>query len=133
MIDFSKLYDHAYKSSTTGGLSCLPYPSEHGSLGINRAGGWTWVRSPRWKGLGTLHSTFSGKYGGIDLGCHHHNLVRALTLYIPVHAMVAFKCHDALPKSADQVNLKCMYDILTPPCTYGIPLTGMFATTRDFS
>ena len=95
VVDFSKLYKHAYKSSTTRALYCLLYPSEHGNLGIDRAGGWTWVRSPMWKGLGTLHSTFSGKYGGIDLGLHHHNLVNALTLYTPVHATVSFKCHDA--------------------------------------
>ena len=31
------------------------------------------------------------------------------------------------PKFADQENLKCMNDILTPQCTYGIPLTGMLA------
>ena len=95
MVDFSNLYKLADKSSSTGGLTCLLYPSEHGSLGIDRAGGWTWVRLLRWKGLGTLHSTFSCKYGGIDLGRHHHNLVNALTLYTPVRAMVSFKCHDA--------------------------------------
>ena len=40
-------------------------------------------------------SPFSGKYGGIDLGLNHHNLVNALTLYTPVRAIVSFKCHDA--------------------------------------
>ena len=40
-------------------------------------------------------SPFFGKYGGIDLGLHHHNLVNALTLYTPVRATVSFKCHDA--------------------------------------
>ena len=58
---------------------------------------------------------------------HHHNLAKALTLYTPVRATVSFKWHDALPKFVDQAKLKCMYDILTPPCTYGIPLTGMLA------
>ena len=55
---------------------------------------------------------FFGKYGGIDLGLYHHNLVNALTLYTPVRAMV---------------NIKCMNDILIRPCTYRIPLTGMLA------
>ena len=82
--------------------------------------------SPRWKSLGSI-PLFSGKYGGIDLGLHHHNLANALTLYTPVRATVSFKCHDALTKFADQANLKCMNDILTPPCTYEIPLTGMLA------
>ena len=64
--------------------TCLLYPSEHGSLGIDRAGGMTCVRI-----------TFFGKYGGIDLCLHHHNLVNALTLYTLVRATVSFKCHDA--------------------------------------
>ena len=41
------------------------------------------------------HFTFSDKYGGIDMGLHHHNLANALTLYTPVRATVSFKCHDA--------------------------------------
>ena len=47
-------------------------------------------------GRALAHVTFSGKYGGIDLGLHHHNLVKDLTLYTPVRATVSFKCmmHD---------------------------------------
>ena len=40
--------------------------------------------------------------------------------------------YDACSKFADQANLKCMYEILTPPRTYGIPLTGCLLKTRDF-
>ena len=58
---------------------------------------------------------------------HHHNLANALTLHTPVRATVSCKCHDAWPKFADHAKLKCMYDILIPPCTYRIPLTGMLA------
>ena len=68
--------------------TCLLYPSEHGSLGIDRAVEGPVSASPRWKGLGTLHFKFSGKYGGIDLGRHHHNLVRALNL------IYSSTCHD---------------------------------------
>ena len=87
---FQNCIKHAYKSSTTGGLSCLLYPSEHGSLGIDCAVEGSVSASPRWKGLGTLHSTFSGKYGGIDLGRHHHNLVTALNL------IYSCTCHGLL-------------------------------------
>ena len=106
VVDFSNYMNHAYKLSITRGLSCLLYPCEHGSLVIDRSGGWTWVRSPRWKGMGTLHSTFSDKYGGIDPGLHHHNLVNALTLYTPVRVTVSFKCHDARPKFVNQAKSK---------------------------
>ena len=87
---FQNCIKHAYKSSTTGGLSCLLYPSEHGSLGIDGAMEGPVPASPRWKGLSTLHSTFSSKYGGIDLGRHHHNLVRALNL------IYSYTCHGLL-------------------------------------
>ena len=84
MVDFLKLYKHAIKHQPPEAYTCLLYPSEHGSLGIDRTGGRTCVRI-----------TFSGKYGGIDLGRHHHNLANALTLYTLVLATVSFKCHDA--------------------------------------
>ena len=72
-------------------------------------------------------SPFSINMVELTLCRHHHNLANALTLYTPVRATVSFKCHDASPKFADKAKLKCMYDILTPSCTYGIPLTGMLA------
>ena len=70
--------------------TCLLYHSEHGSLGIDRAVEGPVSASPWWKGLGPLHSTFSGKYGGIDLCRHHHNLVRARNL------IYSCTCHGLL-------------------------------------
>ena len=37
MVDFSKLYKHAIKHQPLEAYTFLLYPSEHGSLGINRA------------------------------------------------------------------------------------------------
>ena len=58
---------------------------------------------------------------------HHHNLANALTLYTPYVSrspLNAMMYDLSLPI---RHKLKCMYDILTPPCTYGIPLIGMLA------
>ena len=67
-------------------------------------------------GLGSAHlgerarahftSPFSGKYCGIDLGLHHHNLVNVLTLYTPVCATVSFKCMMHELSFADQASSK---------------------------
>ena len=80
MVDFSKLYIMLIKHQPLEAYFCLLYPSEHGSPG-DRAGGRTWVR---------ITIFFSGEYGGIDLGRHHHNLVRAHNL------IYSCTCHGLL-------------------------------------
>ena len=64
MVDFSKLYIMLIKHQPLEAYTCLLYPSEHGSLGIDRA-----VEGP------VSASPFFGKYDGIDMGRHHHNFV----------------------------------------------------------
>ena len=56
MVDFSKLYIMFVKHQPLEAYFCLLYPSEHGSLGIDRA-----VEGP------LSASPFSDEYGGIDL------------------------------------------------------------------
>ena len=56
MVDFSKLMIMLINHQPLEAYTFLLYPSEHGSLCIDRAIGRTCVRI-----------TFSGKYGGIDL------------------------------------------------------------------
>ena len=79
MVDFSKMYIMLVKHQPLEAYFCLPYPSEHGSLGIDRA-----VEGP------VSTSPFFCKYGGIDLGRHHHNLVRAHNL------IYSCTCHGLL-------------------------------------
>ena len=84
MVAFSKLYKHTIKHQPLEAYTCLLYPSEHGSLGIDRA-----VEGP------VSASPFPVYMVELTLCRHHHNLVNTLTLYTPVRATVSFKCHDA--------------------------------------
>ena len=95
---------------------CLLYPSEHGNLCSTVP-----VEGP------LSASPFSDEYGGIDLVSPSPYLVRAHNLIYPCTCHGLLKMHDVCSKFADQEKLQCMYEILTPPCTYGIPLTGLLA------
>ena len=118
MVDFSNLYIMFVKHQ--------PMEAYFAYFTLVNTG--TCAQPCRWKDLCPRHLFhFSGEYGGIDLVSSSPYIVRAHNLIYPCTCHGLLQMHDVCPKFADQAKLQCMYEILTPPCTYGIPLTGLLA------